>query len=206
MDSQALKTFAISLSKEFNLDIKKVSKFVDDFCKKDKSEKISFSCNNKDNEYVFQELFDHLEKLQDESKDISRIYFSGEGDSNQTQFEIASNKFELGVISSSKRVALVLLRFLRMIIDDNDMLWVDIQDKYDNYDKDFSLTVEEIVDCYVDQESTYLNSFDLNETFKNTLIPNIIGGKKITISKKIYQVDDIWTITRIREAYFDKFI
>ena len=46
-----------------------------------------------------------------------RVYFSGEFDSNQTEFEKLSNHLEIGVIAPTKIEGLVLLRLLRMIVD-----------------------------------------------------------------------------------------
>ena len=48
-----------------------------------------------------------------------KIFIDGEYDSNQTEFERASNQGEIGVLSNNDNVGHCLLFFLRMIIDKN---------------------------------------------------------------------------------------
>jgi hypothetical protein len=56
--------------------------------------------------------------MQDRSGEM-KVYFSGEFDSNQTEFEKKSNHLEIGVMASTKIEGLILLRLLRIIVDKN---------------------------------------------------------------------------------------
>lgn len=72
------------------------------------------------------ELITALEvKLKELERGEVKIYFSGEFDGNQTKFESLSNHLEVGVIAPNKITGLVLLRLVRIIIDENTDLLMD---------------------------------------------------------------------------------
>lgn len=83
------------------------------------------------------DLLDSIEKYLKELPidNKPRLYFSGEGDSNQTKFEYGSNNLKFGVLVYNKTTALVLLRFLRIIIDNRpDFL---LEDPFESWVEEF---------------------------------------------------------------------
>lgn len=161
-------------------------------------------------EKVIPEIFKQLRILEKRSIDPPKIYFSGEGDSNQTTFERASNHLELGVVSSSKFVALILLRFVRIIIDDHQtMLDEDLFSRH--YDlgeekrkliteEEFNkipIPISEFLELLSHHEDQYLSSFDLSDEFKVKLG---YGKNKQVIRKRLHEVN-IWTLPRIEQAF-----
>lgn len=56
-------------------------------------------------------------------------------DSNQTKFELGSNNLEFGVLAYNETVALVLLTFLRIIID--DMINLLTKDSFHSFVEEF---------------------------------------------------------------------
>lgn len=165
-------------------------------------------------EEVLPEVFKQLKLLEGRSNDPAQMYFSGEGDSNQGSFEHASNHLELGVISTSKFVALILLRFVRIVFDEREDLF-DINlfdhcyDLYHDLDpaerafctvKDLQkvpVALSEFLHILSKQEATYMSSFGLSDEFSVKLGS---GKRKQVIKKRIHQVD-VWTLPRIEKAF-----
>src|SRR5579863_4604528 len=89
-----------------------------------------------------------------------KIYFSGESDSHQSKFERASNNLEIAVISTNKELACVLLRFVRIIIDEKPKVLIfTIEDD----DVPEELTVCEIFKRLFEIENLYISSFKLTD-------------------------------------------
>jgi hypothetical protein len=177
------------------------------------SKQIKFTYFSKDDfERLVTKVFDYIEKLENESKENCKVYFSGEFDSNQTDFERQSTLLMIGVLSSSKYTGLILLRFLRMIIDNNDLFWTDIQDKYEEYESNSnkeepiiksSKTIKELAESFVEHEKTCLLSFNINNTFERKIYQRT--GEEKMIKNKFHQVD-LWTLQRIREEFENIFM
>jgi len=142
--------------------------------------------------------------------DQPKIYFSGEFDSNQTKFEYKSNNLEIGVLAYNKTVALVLLRFLRIIIDDNtdllieDSFWsevteFDAEGNYitETYKAQEKLDITEIIRKISDKEEDYMNCFSLNGSIHTNFIK-----EEENFVKRLDEID-IWTLPRIMNAMRD---
>lgn len=83
-----------------------------------------------------------------------KVYFSGEYDSNQTKFERASNDYEVGVIANNHHIGRILLRLLRIIIDDNIDLFdlpFEIRDEEEEENRQDMLYAQENPDDYSEQ-------------------------------------------------------
>lgn len=161
-------------------------------------------------------LFTHLKELSSKAAktgDPHRIYFSGEYDNNQTDFERASNYLEMGVIANNKITGVILLHLLRIIIDrprDLDgFLWptMDTIEEAEEWPTDLpkdgkKMSFKWLVDESLSQsETAYLSSFDLNETFTIKLYG--WSGEQV-IQKHLGEVD-AWTLTRIENALYDRY-
>src|SRR3954454_8875419 len=78
---------------------------------------------------LLERVFTHLEEVSQKSTAPEKLYFSGEFDSNQTEFEQMSNHLEIGVQANDKPVGLILLGFLRIIIDKHpNLIWFRLED------------------------------------------------------------------------------
>lgn len=156
------------------------------------------------------ELLDVIEKYLKElpSDDNPKLYFSGEYDSNQTKFEYGSNNLEFGVLANNKTVALALLRFLRIIIDnrpeflleDSFSQWVEEYDTkgdcmIEELRSDKELEVLEIIRRLAKKEKSYMNSFSLDEQ----ITTNFYGDN---FTKRLDEID-IWTLSRIMKEMRD---
>lgn len=156
------------------------------------------------------DLLDKIEKyLKDlPSDDKPKLYFSGEYDSNQTKFEYGSNNLEFGVLSYNQTTALVLLRFLRIIIDnrpdflleDSFSSWVEEFDFKDGcivselkYDKE--LEMNQIIKRLADKEEDNTSSFSLDQQI-------VTCFNKDNFTKRLDEID-IWTLPRIMKEMRD---
>ena len=159
------------------------------------SDLIHFTHGNEDSEEeIIQALIKYLENLSENSTPESKIYFSG-AESAPTTFENLSNHLEIGVISNSEYVALILLRFVRIIVDEYyDILWADLEEipsTQHGYAK-----VSEIAEILSKPERCCLMSFYPNQKFTRKL-----WGERgeYTVSKRIHEVD-VWTLPRVKKV------
>lgn len=151
------------------------------------------------------ELLDHIESylndLNSNSDRPTRIYFSGECDSNQTKFEYASNNISLGVMCSDEKAALILLRFLRYIIDARGDMF--LEDTIYDYDTDkyratgTSVMLEDIINELASKERSYLRSYALDDTISTNFI-----RKEHNFTKKLHEID-IWTPVQVMREMRD---
>lgn len=151
------------------------------------------------------ELLDHIEvylnDLISKSDKPTRLYFSGEYDSNQSKFEYASNNISLGVMCSDEKAALILLRFLRYIIDVRDDMFM--EDVLYNCETDeylatgTSVMLEGIINELASKERSYIRSYALD----NTISTNFIR-KEHNFTKKLHEID-IWTPVRVMREMRD---
>jgi hypothetical protein len=159
-----------------------------------------------------QDLLNLIEKYLKElpTTDKPKIYFSGEYDSQQTEFESGSNKLKLGVLAYNETVALVLLRFLRIIIDDvTDFLtedsfctYVSIFDTKSNciteIEKiDKEIEIKEIIKRISEGEETYIQSFSLDQPIHTNFVQ-----EEYNFTKRLDEID-IWTLPRIMKEMRD---
>lgn len=157
-----------------------------------------------------QQLLDDIEKYLKElpSNDLPKIYFSGEFDGNQTKFEFGSNNLQFGVLAYNKTVALVLLRFLRIIIDNREELlcedsfstWDEEYDPKDDsinhvtkYDKEIEMS--EIIKRLAEQENEYMQSFSLDKQISTNF-------SRDNFIRRLDEID-IWTLPRIMREMRD---
>lgn len=142
-----------------------------------------------DEEELWNHIFTYL-KNNDEGNE-PKIYFSGECDSNQTEFETKSNYLQIGVLAHNDNVGLILLRLLRCVIDGHDIHFV-VEDVYNEVDGK-NVSLEKFMEILAKQENMYMSSHSLGDRFVNILH----GWKGETrITKRITEVD-VWTLPRI---------
>jgi len=156
------------------------------------------------------ELLDIIEKYLKElpSNNNPKLYFSGEYDSNQSKFEYGSNNLEFGVLATNQTIALVMLRFLRIIIDnrpeflleDSFSQWVEEYDPKDDcmieiLKCDKELEIEEIIELIACKEDNNTSSFSLDQP-----ITTDFYGDNFT--KRLDEID-IWTLPRIMKEMRD---
>lgn len=147
------------------------------------------------------ELLKEIAKtLQKEKSYKTKIYFSGEYDSNQTLFESLSNQLEIGVLAPNRKTGLVLLRFLRIIIDNYPkLLMEDVMERYNEEDEcevleyGSKIKMAEIIKEISKKEKHYLSEFHLTDELKT----NFVGGENVT--KRLDEID-VWTLPRIMAA------
>jgi len=142
--------------------------------------------------YIIDKILDRLTELNQTGED--HIYFSGEFDSNQTEFEELSNKLKLGVVAKSDLVGRALLRLVRMIIDKHpNLLSYDIGSVLEELE---TLTLTGLIEYIAEEESNYGEKFGVNDTFTTTLYGR---GSEITIKKTLSGVNDVWTLERVKK-------
>lgn len=164
----------------------------------------------------------HLINLSATEGGTPRLYFSGEFDSIQSKFEKGSNNLKFGVLANNETVALVLLRFLRIIIDDRgDMLMKDsfcslVSEECDPKEGNWvtcymkrivkngeSMKMDEIINRISSHEISYMNSFSLNEPISTSFI-----RKELNFEKRLDEID-IWTLPRVmfemRDIEYEEF-
>ena len=159
-----------------------------------------------------QQLLDDIEKYLKElsSNDFPKIYFAGAPGSGVDDFEHQSNYIKIGILANNETVALVLLRFLRIIIDNREeFLYEDsfstFQDEYDNkndttnstikYDKEINMN--EIIKRLAEKEKDYMNSFLLDEQISTNF-----SREELNFTRCLDEID-IWTLPRIMREIRD---
>lgn len=138
------------------------------------------------------------------ANDKPKIYFSGEFDSNQSSFEHSSNNIELGVLAYNKQVALVLLRFLRIIIDNRQELLMEdsfgsVVEEFDHkmgcvieiFTMNEKMKINEIIRNISEKEEPYMHSFLLDKPISTSFVKH-----KHNFTKRLDEID-IWTLPRI---------
>lgn len=148
------------------------------------------------------ELLEAIEKYLIEINvgDECRIYFSGTDDSHQTQFEHDGCYLKIGVLARNETVALVLLRFLRIIIDnkinflEEDALFKIIHTKKKSYMEKIALNGEKvkmskIIKKIAEKEEPNSCDFSLNDELFTRFY-------KENFTVKLDEID-IWTLPRI---------
>lgn len=121
-----------------------------------------------------------------------KIYFSGSSESEQTDFENASNYLIIGVIANDPLVGSTMLRILRYIIDEQFELFE--RDK-----ENASHENEELLSYLSALESEFQSSFKIHDTPHIQLIGSNdkSNGGKNTICRSLNNID-IWTLKRMK--------
>jgi hypothetical protein len=140
--------------------------------------------------------------------DQNKIYFSGEY-GNLTKFESSSNNLKIGVIASNEIEGLILLRLLRIIIDDVTHLFPNWESYYDDeewdniYKNDNKIDLSDYIKRLSKSESNFMTKFNLDEKICVNLIrysrdpPNTKGiVVEYEVTKTLDEID-IWTLPRI---------
>jgi len=149
----------------------------------------------------------HLKELS--SDDNPKLYFSGEYDSNQTKFERCSNNLQLGVLAYNKITALVLLRFLRIIIDNRPEFL--LEDPFTSFVEEFDgngliveviqdikqMEISEIVEKISKQEEDYMQCFSLDKPITTNFTKT-----EYNFVRRLDEID-IWTLPRIMKEMRD---
>ena len=143
---------------------------------------------------LINDIFQYLQHIENETGKgkSNKYYFNGEGDSNQTKYELLGNTLRICVVAKEQIVAKCLHHFLRSIIDNSGHAHF-----LSTYSLEFSeekeLTVKKIVELMAHDVESYFHEYDpyvdgLNAT-------NILrNGTKIT--RYICDISG-WSIYRI---------
>ena len=142
--------------------------------------------NLKENKEIYRVLKKLIEQDVGEEK---RIYFSGEYDSNQTEFECLSNNLHIGMIASCEKSARAGLRIVRYLVDNHHKLF-----EWDKEDADENNI--DIIDYMAAAESNYGQDFALDETFTVKLG---CGDNTTIIKKTLNRVKYVWTLEKIAQ-------
>ena len=157
----------------------------------------------RDYQMILAKVFDALKSTNREFP--YKVFVSGEGDSNQTDFETQSNHAEIGVLANSKRMGQTLLLFLRCIVDRDVLMPLDLlidgiagpkPQNAENYTIEDVLNVwEKWESQYVTQDSTGVVKVKLNRVQRYGKKTEIVVD---TIEKQWWEMD-IWTLKRIED-------
>lgn len=142
-----------------------------------------------------------------------RIYFSGEFDSHQSDFERASNNLEIGVVATNETTALVLLFFIRIIIDHRQELLLETAISREKRVKTKNgyimktvypvsgkeIKIKKIIKNLAWREKAYMQSFKLDEEFTVKLR----YGNDTKIIIKDFAEIDVWTLPRVMSEIND---
>lgn len=126
------------------------------------------------------------------------MYFSGEFDSNQSDFEKKSNNLEIGVICGNEDLAMVLMLLVRCISYGD---YIDFFSGYMSQYKNQDLTIEEIFTNLVNYErfNKISEKFPIQTSYERVLTRSEKGKIiEILVEKRIDEID-IWTLPRILE-------
>lgn len=130
-----------------------------------------------------------------------KLYFSGDPSPDQidqTEFERKSNHLEIGVLANDRTVALVLLRLVRIIVDENpDILLWDLEEMQG--ETPIGLVIEQLAMG----EEQYMSEYDMNEALNITLY-DFEGEGEVNIDRH-YDDVDIWTFKRVMETILDHY-
>lgn len=151
------------------------------------------------------DLLNWIEKYLKElpSDDKPKLYFSGEYGSNQTKFERCSNNLQVGILAYNKITALVLLRFLRIIIDNRPEFL--LEDSFSSWTEEFDtkddekLEIEEIIKRISKKEEDYMQCFSLDEQITTNFTKT-----EYNFVRRLDEID-IWTLPRIMKEMKDLF-
>lgn len=138
-------------------------------------------------------ISDVLKRLKELNTGESKIYFAGIYDGTHPKFEEKSNLLQIGVMANDKRVGFASLRFLNSIISAcYDGLLQDLI----NFPsvKEGPLTVESIIDLFVELEEPQSKVFSPTDTFTRTL------SNSNEITTTLDKVD-VWTFDRINKLW-----
>ena len=136
-------------------------------------------------------------KLSRRKDTTSLVYTDGECDSVQTKFENLSNHLKIGVRATSFKEATILLRFLRLIIDDNSMVLVPCE--MINAE---SVGIYEYITQLSEENCTYVTPH-IDENNISVKLHSWCGSE-ITLKTILTSSDemDIWTLERL-QSHFD---
>lgn len=153
---------------------------------------------------LFDMITSFLAEKEANSTSPVKYYFSGESDSNQTKFESKSNKLDVGVKSNDSTVALVLLRLVRIIIDEHPMLlWWDAEDIAKDISGEGTINIMffDLIKKLAEGEDTYFKEFSQDQPLTCTLS----GWRGTTTISRNPGAVDWWDLKRvmneIREQY-----
>jgi hypothetical protein len=156
------------------------------------------------NHYSINDVIRELIKMNKEvvatSNFEDKIYFSGEFDSSQTEFETMSNQLEIAVRANAAVIGKACLRLVRYIIDKhhNTLFKTDLHDTYRHFECDYP-GIRRLVYYLAYTEEQYIQSFYPNQKFEKVLSN---GYSEQTIQTTLSQVD-VWTIDRL-ELYYNQ--
>lgn len=152
---------------------------------------------------IFKVIEKYLVKLEASSNLPQAYFFTCTDASNKTEFENRSNRLEVGVKSNDRTVALVLLGFVRMIIDNHPLLlWIHMEDAID-YAIDYDIceddachiSVKELVNEMVKFGECGFETFQLDDPLINHLR---FYDESITIKRCVDDVD-WWSLRRVMD-------
>ncbi len=151
-------------------------------------EVLDVQLNSEFYEKLCQEIHVYLKEKSKRSTKPWKLYFSGEFDSNQSIFEGQSNFLKLGVLANDEECALIMLRLLRIITDDNIQIFDWQLQDYENKQTPLKTLIDQLK-----EPTAYIDSYRLTANkLKRKMCDNTI------IEHYVCDVD-IWTMKRIFE-------
>jgi len=180
---------------EYLLQLEKAETETDDSIKTMKHTKKKDPWNKEERDFDIETI--------DDSKKVkyNKLYFGGEGDSNQTRYELLSNTLKIAVSAKSSVVGRCLHVFLRTIIDNHGEDWFLCWFEDTNRGRATKkggrlLTIPDMVDILAELFDNYGNIHDPRE--KGRYIKNTLRGRTGETVIKRYLCDvDTWDIYRI---------
>ena len=146
------------------------------------------------------ERLDHKLKIM-EKKTLTapKIYFSGEYDSNQSDFEKASNNLEICVIAKNDNVAFTLLRMVRRIVEGTGVRILEDLEEFCGQ----NISIEKIIKILSHPERAYSIVFDIDQKIERTLRGWNTKTKKSEdecITKDLSEIN-IYTLPRVIKEF-----
>lgn len=149
--------------------------------------------------YSIQDVIRELIKMERETnKAEEKVYFSGEFDSHQTEFEEKSNHLEIGVLARSGIVGKACLRLVRYIIDNHGtvLFETDLNNTFRHFECN-QPGIRRLIYYLAYTEEQYMHCYLPNDTFRVTLYKR---DSEYVVESTISKVD-IWTIDRLNRHY-----
>jgi hypothetical protein len=137
------------------------------------------------------------------SEENYKLYFSGEGDSNQNKFEILSNALEIGVIAKTIECASILLKILYAVAIENPLMTIVDIDILKDMEQE--LTITNFIEQSVENFKMYGDVFNIDDKLTRKLKHFDMDSNKIvetTIEKHLGDVD-LWTYNRVASSIKD---
>lgn len=162
--------------------------------------------NVKIDDSLIEELLEIAIRDQEESTSIPKIYFYEQGDSDLSNTEVRGLTFEFGLITTSKRAAVLGMKLIMLLEGSRTDFWYfDLITYHMNEDREYS--TEEIYDLLT-RDTSDIDEYDLTDTFETVIYTRNFQAEESKryserkTTRTIVDVKTLYTLETIKQALF----